>query len=845
MSGLEALGLACNIFQVISFGRETASLVKRVYRDGSVDDALEANAKDLAQLASHVQTLEVPKTPSKQEHQLLEIAKKCQAVARDLTEEIAFIVGHKKKGSLAATIKVAAKANWRKRRLDTMERKLNDAERLMQSGLLGRICHKTDAMHLDLKSLDINLQHFLQQYQQGHRDASELISTEMFRTRDHVTVESQKATAKIQSMVDQQSAQFGRIIRDSNQKVSTTMAALSLDRDREAKRERFLASFKFPGMNERRNQVNESCKGTFQWIFADDMGFLGESDDESDQTDTESEDYETSTDSQDGASDWTDDSAEQSSTTDEDAGIRWDSFIDWLKSGSPVFWCSGKPGSGKSTLMRYIISDRRTRSALEVWSPSALLVSHFFWRPGSLMQQSIRGMFCSLLHQLLAGDLSALDRSISDCSSAGQRDSDTDWSTRELRELCFDTIKRCNRPICLFLDGLDEVSPEDGVVRLIEDIYALSAIPNVKICVSSRPEYLIEKYFGHGSYPSIRLQDLTNMDLRTYAESHNKFPPGFKIRDQWGQTSDPIDIIVNKAEGVFLWLCLAIQSLNRGLEHDNNSDDMEQRIQSLPASLSDLYKDMWKRLNDDQPLYRQRAALYFGLVIAKEGLVKSNDGLPFESGLNVFDMMLLANSMADHVLDQHGQMVKPDILLTACRKAQSEVLIRCAGLLELSKSGDSVAIYDALGISLAPESENLLKLLGGTCRAHCEHEARAICFEKHGSDRDQPDVYVDISPEDSEYFCKHSIKRLLSDPLRSMSNRVGGSSKLEGFGKMIEDVVGRSVLTKKKIQDHLIDLGLGERVVYVDDDGVRYPRDVAKTMAPEWMPLLFDDRGDI
>lgn len=139
MSGLEALGLACNIFQIISFGRETASLVKRIYRDGTIDDVLEANAKDLAQLASHVQTLEVPKKPTKQEHQLLEIAKKCQAVARDLTEEIAFIVGHKKKGSLAATIKVAAKANWRKRRLYTMERKLNDAERLMQSGLLARI----------------------------------------------------------------------------------------------------------------------------------------------------------------------------------------------------------------------------------------------------------------------------------------------------------------------------------------------------------------------------------------------------------------------------------------------------------------------------------------------------------------------------------------------------------------------------------------------------------------------------------------------------------------------------------------------------------------------------------
>ncbi|KAK1700838.1 hypothetical protein BDP55DRAFT_625110 [Colletotrichum godetiae] len=681
MSGLEALGLACNIFQVISFGRETASLVKRVYRDGSVDDALEENAKDLVQLATHVQNLEVPKKPTKQEHQLLEIAKKCQAVARDLTEEIAFVVGHKKKGSLAATIKVATKANWRKRRLDTMERKLNDAERLMQSGLLARICQKADAMQLDLKSIDINLQHFLQQYQQGHRDTSDLISTEMFRTRNHVTHESQKATAQIQSMVDQQSAQLDHTIRSSNQQVTNKMEAVTLDIHREDKRQRFLASFKFPGMNERRNQVSEACKGTFQWVFADDMGRLEDPDNESEWTDTESESSDGSGDSQDNSSVWTDDSEDQDSAPSQDGGIRWDSFIDWLKSGSSIFWCSGKPGSGKSTLMRYIISDPRTRNALEVWSPGALLVSHLFWRPGSLMQQSIRGMFCSIIHQLLANDSSVLDRAISACSSAGQKDSDTDWSTKQLQSLCFSTIEQYSRPICLFLDGLDEVSPDDGVVRLIKTIHELGTVPNVKVCVSSRPEYLIEKHLGHGRYPFIRLQDLTHQDLRIYAESHINFPP--KMRKYWGGLEDPMEALVHKAEGVFLWLCLAIKSLNQGLDHKNNSDDLEQRIRSLPAGLSNLYKDMWTRLNDDQLLYRQKAALYLRLVIAKQesGIM----GYPFW-GPNVFSMMLIATSMADRVLEQDGHMFDPSILITACHRTQREVLIRCAGLLELSES---------------------------------------------------------------------------------------------------------------------------------------------------------------
>lgn len=548
-------------------------------------------------------------------------------------------------------------------------------------------------MHVDLKLLDNNLQHFLQQYQQGHRDVADLVSAEMFRTRNHVTHESQKATVQIQLLVDKQSAELDKTIRKSNQQVSNEMAALSLDRDREAKRRRFLSSFKFPGMNERRNQVGESCEGTFQWIFADDMGMLEDPDNDSEWTDGESESSEGSSNSTDNSSDWTYDAEEQDNATYQDGGIRWDSFIDWLKSGSSIFWCSGKPGSGKSTLMRYIISDPRTKSALEVWSPDVHLISHFFWRPGSPMQQSMRGMFCSILYQLLARDAVLLDKSITACSLGGHRDSDTDWSATEIQNICLDTIEQYNRPICLFLDGLDEVSFDDGVVRLIETIHGLGTIPNVKVCVSSRPEYLIEKHLGHGRYPFIRLQDLTNQDLRTYAESHIKFPPKFKMWDSWGGLEDPIRVLVDKAEGVFLWLCLAIQSLNRGLDHQNNLDDLAQRVRNLPASLENLYKDMWTRLNDDQLLYRQKAALYLRLVIANQ---KSPKIGVFSHGLNVFVMMLIGTSMAYRVLEQHGNMIHPSILITECDRIQSEVLIRCAGLLELPESRSGSVQYEAI-----------------------------------------------------------------------------------------------------------------------------------------------------
>lgn len=143
MSGLEAmaaLGLACNIFQVISFGHETISLVKRIYQNGTPGGALSGNASHLREIASRIESAQVPSAAAsaRQDQILLTVAQKCQTAARDLQEEVKFIVEGAAAGSLGATLKVAVKTNWRKRRLDRLEKDLRDAERLMQTGLLAQ-----------------------------------------------------------------------------------------------------------------------------------------------------------------------------------------------------------------------------------------------------------------------------------------------------------------------------------------------------------------------------------------------------------------------------------------------------------------------------------------------------------------------------------------------------------------------------------------------------------------------------------------------------------------------------------------------------------------------------------
>ncbi len=65
----------------------------------------------------------------------------------------------------------------------------------------------------------------------------------------------------------------------------------------------------------------------------------------------------------------------------------------WLRKGKGIYWISGKPGSGKSTLMKFIYGDRRTSELLQDWKSSSrkISASFFFHHRGSSVQKSFEG----------------------------------------------------------------------------------------------------------------------------------------------------------------------------------------------------------------------------------------------------------------------------------------------------------------------------------------------------------------------------------------------------------------------------------------------------------------------
>lgn len=297
---------------------------------------------------------------------------------------------------------------------------------------------------------------------------------------------------------------------------------------------------------------------------------------------------------------------------------RWDSFTTWLEKADHenLYWITGKPGSGKSTLMKFLYHEPRTYSFLRRWygEQEVIKAGFFFWNSGTAMQMSRMGLFQSLLHQLLSSKSHLIRQLFSHrwdqfVGFGGSRHPFT-WT--ELRDAFEQLI---SKPIKFFfvIDGLDEFDGDHReLVRLILDA---AKRPNVKLCVASRPWVVFEDSFQ--SHPSLLLERLTHDDIHHYVTSKFEEDKSYARlrRRESDAAAQLVANIVNKAAGVFLWVYLVVKSLLEGLSHADRLVDLQARLDALPPDLESLFDKMLNRLD---PTYFKHACQLFRLILVHE-----------------------------------------------------------------------------------------------------------------------------------------------------------------------------------------------------------------------------------
>lgn len=363
-------------------------------------------------------------------------------------------------------------------------------------------------------------------------------------------------------------------------------------------------------------------------------------------------------------------------------------FPEWLEFGSGVYWLNGKAASGKSTLMRYILDSGRASHFLERWADGHELeiVTFFFWASGTLQQRSLLGIFRSMLYQYLQNHPDEIQKILPEAYDLASRDhafkemQSITWTTPML-EKAFENmiVSTKQRRLCLFIDGLDEYEGDHAAMARF--LIKIGKYEHVKICVSSRPWLQIENVFK--SCPALRLQDLTENDIFIYVEDR------LSANAQWStlcekqpdEMTKVIKEIVRTANGVFLWVKLILNSLIKGLDLDDDFEDLTKRLRCLPQGLDELYSHMLKTI--DPPFYFEEAAMFFEILRTARQRYE-------RAVADTHDVMSLVTlALADRknysVLSQLDSNVSDDAFLTTlCFKTESRLKSRCMGLLEVN-----------------------------------------------------------------------------------------------------------------------------------------------------------------
>ena len=171
-------------------------------------------------------------------------------------------------------------------------------------------------------------------------------------------------------------------------------------------------------------------------------------------------------------------------------------------------------------------------------------------------KRNLRGLLSSLLVQL-CNQSDSYGQILSSFYSEHENGSQSPGDDDLIRHLKDILNVPGQAPIYLIVDGLDECSstpdtpsPREKVLMLIEDLVNLR-LPNLRICVTSRPEFDIKVALEPLTFRSVSLHDESEQrkDIENYIRSVITTDP--KMR-RWKATDKELvmDVLIMKSDGM-------------------------------------------------------------------------------------------------------------------------------------------------------------------------------------------------------------------------------------------------------------------------------------------------------
>ncbi|RYP86570.1 hypothetical protein DL770_004869 [Monosporascus sp. CRB-9-2] len=644
MEPLTALSLASSIAQLLDFSAKVLRQAKSTASDQHTEISprqIGEMASDLMQVAKSLRadlSTRTSRKPTQEEQDLCNLARQCNIGAAELITVLQKVFNIKPDRSRWDNLRQAFLKGWHEEAIDKLRRKLEEyrSQLTLRVLLVLNASFRAHDAKLDqlqngrkeiVEVVSLNYQNLSSQMQRQHAETVAAI----FTARDGTTsslISNQGTQYLNRPGLYGSSTTYGQLNELSEfRSPSDFVTRLGIDHVRVV-----LNSLHFRGITERRGTILDAHKDTFEWVWQD-------------------------------------------RSHDEEA--QWDDLKGWLEQGSGCYWLSGKAGSGKSSLMKYLEEDSRTMASLKLWSGATELItpSFYFWYAGSELQKSQIGLLRSLLHDILSrrSDLCHVlfpdvCRSILSGKLRGQSLELTHAEIKSAFSKLMSLLPKDVR-IFFFVDGLDEYS---GNHNEICDLFSqVTQSESIKILLSSRPiPVCVEKF---STSPMLRLQDLTKRDINKY--SWDKLGSNATLKGmesvEPGVTAQLIDSIMSKACGVFLWVVLVVQRLINSLQNYETMEELAKEIDRLPSDLEQLYEHM---LGSQKPEHRVLGSKYLQLVLRS-----------MEMGIDLYLLQLSYAEGDDYkaaALKCPIQALSSEAEAWRCQFTEGRLRSRCCGLIE-------------------------------------------------------------------------------------------------------------------------------------------------------------------
>ncbi|CZR59953.1 uncharacterized protein PAC_09848 [Phialocephala subalpina] len=646
MDPITAVGFAASILTFIDFGREIVTSTLEVIKSGSTKENIHVGIVVNDFLAVVKPLSQHPPGKSDHEKALKELAAKCKDVSQDLVKLLERMQ-RTSDGPKWESVRVALRSMQKKGEVRELESKLDK----YRSEILLRL---TLILNEGQLSIQVQLNDFRTQVQKQSSDAlNQLTGLQQDILAGVELGRRQKASTTLHDKNDSYTSQESVLENAGEETEETRNEQLRLLREVREKLAMIIESKQEPlpevrvlkqlydsSLYRREESIEKASDNTFAWILKEEsavtiplmedekasMGDDTSADNDASANHSPSMDDEnaskgngTSMDKDDALT--VDDASTKDLVAQEDtappmvdqaAETRSEArsrLLTWLRSGNNVFHISGKAGSGKSTLMKFLADHEKTTRELEHWAGNEKLVfvQFFFWRSGAAFQRSLEGLYRTILFEILLQHPELIRDVFPEAHGAFSRKRpeeciDDIFFRPKLIEKAFKNLvsipRRAGYRFCLFIDGLDEYG-DDHVddwehEKLAEHLNAWTSKDGVKILASSRPHKPFEHTFA--DHLRIRLHTLTRPDIILFGCNmfeHHKAFERLEIQECYKKL---VQRVADSAEGVFLWAVFAVRALLNSARYAL-PESLKQQLEILPKDVNMLYQKMFESID--------------------------------------------------------------------------------------------------------------------------------------------------------------------------------------------------------------------------------------------------------